>query len=98
MNKCDNYAFNISRLLDACPFIDDRELRAGLENFLYEHDVDLNCINIDDLVVNGITFVDRDEYDEFSDEKKEDLMIVAENEIGLWILEWKSILLNMVCK
>ena len=87
MNKCDNYVLNLSRLLDACPFIDDRVLRVGLEKFLYEHDVDLNCINIDDLVVNGITFVDRDEYDEFNDEKKEDLLIVAEIKEGLWIIE-----------
>jgi len=87
MNKCDNYAFNLSRLLDSCPFIDNKELKAGLENFLYTHDADLNCINIDDLVVNGITFIDRNEYEELSDEKKEDLMIVAEIKNGLWILE-----------
>jgi len=88
MNKCDNYAFNISRLLNACPFLDDDgELKAGLENFLYEIDADLNCINIDDLVVNGIVFIDRDEYESFNDERKEDLTIIAEKNEGLWILE-----------
>jgi len=91
MNKCDNYAFNLSRLLDACPFLDDRELKEGIESFLYEIDADLNCINIDDLVVNGISFIDRDEYEELSDEKKEDLTIIAEKDEGLWVL-WKNIL------
>jgi len=85
--RCDNYAFNLNRLLDSCPFIDDRELKIGLENFLYEIDADLNCINIDDLVVNGIVFIDRDEYESFNDERKEELTIIAEKDKGLWILQ-----------
>ena len=86
MRNCDNYYFNIDRALDACPFIDDVHLKKGLADYLYEIEADLNCINIDDIVVNAISFIDRDEYEEMSEYKKEGLYILAKTDEGYWVI------------
>ena len=86
MKDCTMYSLNLSRLLDACPFITDNALYIGLYEYCIENEVDLNCINLDDWVVNGITFLDKEEYDSMSDEEKEDMWIIAEADEGYWII------------
>ena len=46
--------FNIMRLMDSCCVIIDKEYYDKLYDYLVDIDVDLNVLNIDDLVVNGI--------------------------------------------
>jgi len=86
MKECSMYDLNLSRLLDACPFIQDTNLYNGLYEYCKELDIDLNCINFDDLVVNGIVFLDKDEYEELTEEQKEDFYTIAEAENGYWLL------------
>ena len=49
-------------------------------DYLLEADVDLNTLNIDDLVVNGIQFLDKEEAEEH------ELYILKETEDGCWCI------------
>ena len=58
----------------------DNEYYEELMDFLLETDVDLNTLNIDDLVVNGIQFLDKEEAEEY------ELYILKETEDGCWCI------------
>ena len=55
---------NLRRLMDACCVTIDDDFFDELFDYLMETEVDLNTINIDDLVVNGVQFIGLDELDE----------------------------------
>ena len=81
MERCDMYNFNLMRLLEGCPFLKDEELKEGLADFIEDCGYDLNCINIDDLVIN-CSFIDKEEYEEY----KDNLTLIAETDEGVWVL------------
>ena len=85
MQKCNMYYFNITRLVESCPFV-DVDFKEGLVEYLYELEVDLNCVNIDDLVVNGITYLSYEEWEELGEEKQEDYYIISEVDNGYYII------------
>ena len=58
----------------------DNEYYEELMDYLLETDVDLNTLNIDDLVVNGIQFLDKEEAEEY------ELYILKETEDGCWCI------------
>lgn len=70
--------FNLMRLMDSCCVTIDLEYYDELMDYLLEMDVDLNKLNIDDLVVNRIQFLDKEKA-----ERKE-LHILKETEDGCW--------------
>ena len=72
--------FNLNRLMDSCCVNIDNEYYDELFDYLIELDVDLNKLNIDDLVVNGIQFIDKEEAE------RQELHILKENEDGCWCI------------
>ena len=68
--------FNLNRLMDSCCVNIDNEYYDELFDYLIELDVDLNKLNIDDLVVNGIQFLDKEEVE------RQELHILKETEDG----------------
>lgn len=70
--------FNLKRLMDSCCVTIDEEYYDELMDFLLETGVDLNMLNIDDVVVNGIQFLDK--------EDAEDYYILKETEDGCWCI------------
>ncbi len=72
--------FNLMRLMDSCCVTIDLEYYDELMDYLLEIDVDLNELNIDDLVVNYVQFVDKEEAEEY------DMYILKETEDGYWCL------------
>ena len=48
--------FNLMRLMDSCCVTIDREYSDELFDYIIELDTDLNILNINELVVNGIQF------------------------------------------
>jgi len=72
--------FNLMRLMDSCCVTIDLEYYDELMDYLLEIDVDLNELNIDDLVVNYVQFVDKEEAEEY------DMYILKETEDGCWCL------------
>jgi len=69
---------NLDRLMMSCCVDIDDEYYEELMDYLLEIDVDLNQLNIDDLVVNGIQFLDK--------EDAEDYYILRETEDGCWCI------------
>lgn len=70
--------FNLDRLMMSCCVDIDNEYYEELMDYLLGIDVDLNTLNIDDLVVNGIQFLDK--------EDAEDYYILRETEDGCWCI------------
>lgn len=70
--------FNLNRLMMSCCVDIDNEYYEELMDYLLETDVDLNTLNIDNLVVNGIQFLDK--------EDAEDYYILKETEDGCWCI------------
>ena len=72
--------FNLNRLMESCCITIDIEYYDELFDYLIELDVDLNELNIDDLVVNGVQFLDKDEFEE------DDYYILTETDSGCWVI------------
>jgi len=70
--------FNLMRLMDSCCVTIDIEYYDELFDYLIESDIDLNILNIDDLVVNGIQFLDK--------EDAEDYYTLKETDTGCWVI------------
>tara|TARA_R100001082_G_scaffold99445_1_gene68197 strand:- start:2195 stop:2416 length:222 start_codon:yes stop_codon:yes gene_type:complete len=70
--------FNLRRLMDSCCVTIDNEYYDELYDYLLDIDVDLNTLNIDDLIVNGVQFLDKDEC--------EDYYILKETDNGCWVI------------
>tara|TARA_R110000796_G_scaffold194914_2_gene311272 strand:+ start:357 stop:596 length:240 start_codon:yes stop_codon:yes gene_type:complete len=52
---------NLTRLMDACCVTINEDYYDELHDLIIELDLDLNTINIDNLVVNGIYFLSKEE-------------------------------------
>ena len=72
--------FNLMRLMDSCCVTIDKEYYDELMDYLLELNVDLNKLNIDDLVVNGVQFLDKEDFEE------EDYYILKETDTGCWVI------------
>jgi len=72
--------FNLNRLMMSCCVDIDDEYYEELFDYLIEIDVDLNILNIDDLVVNGIQFLDKEDFEE------DDYYILTETDTGCWVI------------
>jgi hypothetical protein len=72
--------FNLMRLMDSCCVTIDLEYYDELMEYLLEIDVDLNELNIDDLVVNGVQWLSKEEAEDY------ELFILKETEDGCWCL------------
>jgi len=72
--------FNLNRLMMSCCVEIDNEYYNELFDYLIMIDVDLNELNIDDLVVNGIQFLDKEDAEEL------ELYILKETEDGCWCI------------
>jgi len=72
--------FNLNRLMTSCCVDIDNEYYNELFDYLIMIDVDLNELNIDDLAVNGIQFLDKEDAEEF------ELYILKETENGCWCI------------
>jgi len=70
--------FNLNRLMMSCCVNIDDEYYEELCDYLIEIDVDLNTLNIDDLVVNGVQFLDKEDC--------EDYYILKETDSGCWVI------------
>lgn len=75
--------FNLNRVMQSCCVEIDNDYYDELFDYLMEIDIDLNEINIDDIVVNGISYINREDVEEYN---LEDYMILAKDEDGLWVL------------
>jgi len=71
--------FNLRRLMDSCYVKIDGDYYEELFDYLIDW-VDLNELNIDDLVVNGIQFLNKE------DAERYELYILKETEDGCWCL------------
>jgi len=72
--------FNLNRIMMSCCVDIDDEYFDELHDYLMETDVDLNTLNIDDLVVNGVQWLSKEEVEEY------DMYILKETEDGCWCL------------
>ena len=77
-------ASNLTTLMDACCVDISKEYYDELFDYLMDTEVDLNTVNIDDIVVNGITFIDNDELAEIDED---DIYILAETDDGAYTLD-----------
>jgi hypothetical protein len=66
--------------MDSCCVTIDTEYYDELMNFLLETNVDLSTLNIDNLVVNGIQFLDKEDAEQL------ELYILKETEDGCWCI------------
>jgi hypothetical protein len=73
--------FNLNRLMQSCCITIDTAYYNELFDYLIEGGIDLNTLNIDDLVVNGVQFLEKD--DCF---KEEDYYILTETGDGCWVI------------
>jgi len=76
-------SFNLTRLMDACCVDISKEYYDELFNYLMDIEVDLNTLNIDDIVVNGINFIDNDELAEIDED---DIYILSRTDDGAYTL------------
>ena len=81
MTNCDMHYFNITRLIESCPYV-DYSIKEQLADYLYDIGIDLNCFNMDDFIVNGISFIDKEDFHE----EYYDYQVIAENDKGYWVL------------
>jgi len=72
--------FNLMRLMDSCCVTIDREYYDELMDYLLEGDVDLNELNIDNIVVNGVQFL------EMGAQGLQDFYILKETDTGCWVI------------
>lgn len=74
--------FNLYRLIDTSPFINqfDNDERDAIADYFIDGGYDLNDINIDDFIVNGIYRIEREEWNEKTEEQKEDCYILYNDE------------------
>lgn len=56
------YEFNLRRLMDSCCITIDLDYYDELFDYLVDIGADLNTLNIDDMVVNSISFIPEEEY------------------------------------
>jgi len=56
---------NLGRLLDACCIEIPKTQYDALYDYFVEHEIDLNCINIDNLYVNGIQYLDKEDIKDY---------------------------------
>ena len=73
--------FNLQRLMNSCCITIDPEYYDELFDYLIEIDIDLNELNIDDLVVNGVQFLEK-----FDFEEEDDYYILTETASGYWVI------------
>ena len=73
---------NLKRLMDSCCVDIDREYYDELFDYLIDTEVDLNTVNIDDIVVNAISFIDNDELEKLD---IDDISILARTDDGVYI-------------
>ena len=71
---------NLGRLMDSCCVEIDKAYYDELFNYLIDTDVDLNYLNIDDLVVNGIQYL------EFCEFNRDDYYILSEDNKGAFVI------------
>tara|TARA_Y100000401_G_scaffold105973_1_gene99082 strand:+ start:48 stop:275 length:228 start_codon:yes stop_codon:yes gene_type:complete len=72
--------FNLNRLMMSCCVDIDDEYYEELMDYLLETNVDLNTLNIDNLVVNGIQFLNKEDAEDL------ELYILKETEDGCWCI------------
>ena len=72
--------FNLMRLMDSCCVNIDDEYYDELMDYLLEGDVDLNTLNIDDLVVNRVDFI------EMGAQALQDFYVLKETDTGCWVI------------
>ena len=61
---CNMYEMNLSRLLDACCVNIPPNQWNAMYDYFIENEIDLNCINIDNLYVNGVSYIDLEDIKE----------------------------------
>lgn len=74
------YDMNLTRLMDASIVKIDDDYYDELADYLTEIDTDLNKLNIDDLVVNGIQFLKKEEVKD-----EDDYMILKKTDKGYYV-------------
>ncbi|HAQ69853.1 MAG TPA: hypothetical protein DCR48_02655 [Flavobacteriales bacterium] len=82
--------FNLQRLIDASPFTQNLtdDQWNGVFDFFNDLDFTLESINIDDFIVNGTTIIGRKEYQQMSEEEREDLYILSQDDDELFTLAY----------
>lgn len=74
--------FNLGRLMDSCCVDISTDYYDELFDYLIDTDVDLNELNIDDLVVNGVQYFDK----ETLEDNRDDYYILKEDEEGAYVI------------
>lgn len=69
------FEMNLERLLDSCCVEIPNKINEALFDYLVELDVDLNTVNIDDIYVNGVQYLE-------DTEDTEDYYLLVKNENG----------------
>jgi hypothetical protein len=77
------YDMNLTRLMDACVVKIDDDYYDELADYLTDTEADLNKLNIDDLVVNSIQYLDKED---LAEEGEEDYYILKKDKKGAWII------------
>ena len=70
MSDCAMLEHNLYRLIEASPYEDRLSSAAkdALVEYLIDAGVDLCRINIDDIIVNGISILTEEEYEQYKDD------------------------------
>jgi hypothetical protein len=76
------YDLNLTRLMDACAVKIDDDYYDELADYLTDTDADLNKLNIDDLVVNRIQYLDK----EYLEGNEDDYYILKQDKKGGWVI------------
>lgn len=74
--------FNLARLMDSCCVTIDGDYYDELFDYLIDIDVDLNELNIDDLVVNGVQYLTDEDVNNCWD----DYYILKKDDNGAYVI------------
>ena len=69
---------NLTRLLESCCVAIPDKVQDALFDYLMESDVDLDTLNVDDLYVNGVQYLEDDENEDYT----EDYHLLVKDEGG----------------
>jgi len=76
--------FNLGRLMNSCCIDIDDDVYSELYDYILESGISMDDLNIDDLVVNSLSYYSKEECEEYG---IEDFIILKEDEDGTWFLQ-----------
>ena len=75
--------FNLTRLMESCCVEIDKDVYDALFNYIIETGISLDNLNIDDLYVNHISYIDIEELKEIGEDN---CYILKKDNDGAWVI------------